>query len=110
MDADVVDVGFISDAREGAAEAERLRQADCDLIVLFLTTYLASSMVLPIAQRGNTPVLTTAPLTSRCPPANRLSRGLGVYHGKRGCGVSVEFDVQHGPVTLLGLGQDRDGT
>lgn len=39
-----------------------------------------------------------------------LLRGLGVFHGKRGWGVSVEFDVQHGPVTLLGLGQDRDGT
>jgi L-arabinose isomerase len=38
-----------------------------------------------------------------------LLRGLGVFHGKRGWGVSVEFDVQQGPVTLLGLGQDRDG-
>jgi L-arabinose isomerase len=38
-----------------------------------------------------------------------LLRGLGIYHGKRGWGVSVEFDVQPGPVTLLGLGQDRDG-
>lgn len=37
-------------------------------------------------------------------------RGLGVYHGKRGWGVSVEFDVRHGPVTLLGLGQDADGS
>ena len=57
MDADVTDVGFISDAQEGAVAAEQLRQADCDLIVLFLTTYLTSSMVLPIAQRANTPVL-----------------------------------------------------
>jgi L-arabinose isomerase len=57
MDAEVTDVGFISDAQEGAAAAERLRQADCDLIVLFLTTYLTSSMVLPIAQRSGTPVL-----------------------------------------------------
>ena len=57
MDAEVTDVGFISDAQEGAAAAERLRQADCDLIVMFLTTYLTSSMVLPIAQRSNTPVL-----------------------------------------------------
>lgn len=57
MDAEVVDVGFISDAVEGAAAAEKLRVADCDLIVLFLTTYLTSSMVLPIAQRTNTPVL-----------------------------------------------------
>ncbi|KQM13534.1 arabinose isomerase [Plantibacter sp. Leaf171] len=57
MDADVVDVGFISDAQEGEVAAERLRQGDCDLIVLFLTTYLTSSMVLPIAQRTGTPVL-----------------------------------------------------
>ncbi|MBC7591592.1 MAG: arabinose isomerase, partial [Salinibacterium sp.] len=57
MDADVIDVGFISDAQEGAAAGERLRVADCDLIVMFLTTYLTSSMVLPIAQRSGTPVL-----------------------------------------------------
>jgi L-arabinose isomerase len=57
MDAEVTDVGFVSDAQEGAVAAEKLRQADCDLLVLFLTTYLTSSMVLPIAQRANTPVL-----------------------------------------------------
>ena len=39
-----------------------------------------------------------------------LLRGLGVYHGKRGWGVSVEFDVKHGPVTAFGLGQRRDGS
>lgn len=57
MDASVTDVGFISDAQEGLAAAEKLRLADCDLIVLFLTTYLTSSMVLPIAQRTGTPIL-----------------------------------------------------
>jgi len=36
-------------------------------------------------------------------------RGLGVFHGKRGWGVSVEFDVKHGPVTAFGLAQLRDG-
>src|ERR1700735_3773348 len=39
-----------------------------------------------------------------------LLRGLGVYHGKRGWGVSVEFDVKHGPVTAFGIGQRRDGS
>ena len=57
MHAEGTDAGFSSDAQAGAAAAEKLRQADCDLIVLFLTTYLTSSMVLPIAQRANTPVL-----------------------------------------------------
>jgi L-arabinose isomerase len=41
--------------------------------------------------------------------ARPLLRGLGTYHGKRGWGVSVEFDVRHGPVTLLGLTQNETG-
>ena len=57
MDAEVVDVGFVSDAQEAGVAAEKLRLADCDLIVIYLTTYLTSSMVLPIAQRSHTPVL-----------------------------------------------------
>lgn len=57
MDGDVTDVGFISDAQEAAVGAEKLRVADCDLIVMFITTYLTSSMVLPIAQRAGVPVL-----------------------------------------------------
>ena len=57
FDCDVVDVGFISDAEEGAKAAERLRVAGCDLIVGFLTTYMTASMLLPIAQRSGAPVL-----------------------------------------------------
>jgi L-arabinose isomerase len=37
-------------------------------------------------------------------------RGLGLYHGKRGSGVSVEFKVKAGPVTIVGLTQTADGT
>jgi L-arabinose isomerase len=36
-------------------------------------------------------------------------RGLGLFHGKRGCGVSVEARVKLGPVTLLALTQTADG-
>jgi L-arabinose isomerase len=36
-------------------------------------------------------------------------RGLGLYHGKRGHGVSVEFSVKHGPVTLLAVTQTAEG-
>ena len=57
LDCEVVDVGFVSDAQEGAAAAETLRLADCDLIVGFLTTYMTASMLVPVAQRSGAPVL-----------------------------------------------------
>jgi L-arabinose isomerase len=38
-----------------------------------------------------------------------ILRGLGLYHGKRGHGISVEAQVKHGPVTILGQTQTRDG-
>ena len=36
-------------------------------------------------------------------------RGLSVYHGKRGYGVSVEFSLKNGPITCVGLTQTYDG-
>jgi L-arabinose isomerase len=38
-----------------------------------------------------------------------ILRGLGLYHGKRGYGISVEARVKQGPVTILGLTQTGDG-
>lgn len=38
-----------------------------------------------------------------------LLRELELYHGKAGFGVSVEFSVRNGPITILGLTQTRDG-
>ncbi len=38
-----------------------------------------------------------------------ILRGLGLYHGKAGFGVSVEFNVRTGPVTIFGVTQTRDG-
>ena len=38
-----------------------------------------------------------------------ILRGLGLYHGKRGFGVSVEARVKLGPVTLLAMTQTADG-
>ena len=57
LDAEVTDAGFVSDAVEARKAAETLRRADLDLLVIFVTTYLTSSMVLPIAQRADAPVL-----------------------------------------------------
>jgi L-arabinose isomerase len=36
-------------------------------------------------------------------------RALKLYHGKRGSGLSVEFKVRYGPVTILGCTQTADG-
>ena len=38
-----------------------------------------------------------------------LLRGLGLFHGKRGYGLSVEFKVKTGPVTILGITQTSEG-
>jgi L-arabinose isomerase len=38
-----------------------------------------------------------------------MLRALKLYHGKSGAGLSVEFKVRLGPVTILGLSQTADG-
>lgn len=38
-----------------------------------------------------------------------ILREMGLYHGKRGSGISVEAKVKHGDVTNLGLTQTVDG-
>jgi len=45
----------------------------------------------------------------RISDANPTIRGLSLYHGKRGHGISVEFSLQTGPMTVLGLSVDIDG-
>lgn len=38
-----------------------------------------------------------------------LLRGMGLYHGKQGTGISVEAKVKEGPVTTLNVTQNGDG-
>jgi L-arabinose isomerase len=38
-----------------------------------------------------------------------ILRGLGLYHGKSGFGISVEASVRKGPITILGVTQTQDG-
>ena len=38
-----------------------------------------------------------------------ILRGMGLYHGKQGSGVSVEAKVRSGPITMLGITQTNDG-
>ena len=37
-----------------------------------------------------------------------MIRGLSVMHGKKGYGVSVEFSIKNGPMTMVGIGSDAD--
>lgn len=55
--AEIVDGGFVSDAAEAAAAAERLRRARCDLVIDYLATYVTASMAVPVAQRCGAPTL-----------------------------------------------------
>jgi L-arabinose isomerase len=36
-------------------------------------------------------------------------RGLSLMHGKKGYGVSVEFSIKNGPITMVGIGSDEHG-
>ena len=45
----------------------------------------------------------------RISDAKPTIRGLGLYHGKRGRGISVEFSLKTGPITMLGLSSDVNG-
>jgi L-arabinose isomerase len=38
-----------------------------------------------------------------------ILRGMKLFHGKAGAGVSVEFNVKNGPVTMLGVTQTGAG-
>lgn len=38
-----------------------------------------------------------------------ILRGMGLYHGKKGTGVSVEAKVKRGPITTLNITQTGDG-
>jgi L-arabinose isomerase len=57
LDCQVIDAGFVSDAVEGRKAADHLRVADCDLVIVFVATYLTSSIMLPVAQRSGAPIL-----------------------------------------------------
>ncbi len=42
----------------------------------------------------------------RITSARPVIRGLSIYHGKRGYGISVEFSIKQGDMTMVSLGSD----
>ncbi len=60
-------------------------------------------------ERGTMILGHDGPFHIRISDGKPILRGMGVYHGKRGSGVSVEAHVKPGPVTTLGLTQTGEG-
>jgi L-arabinose isomerase len=57
FDARVVNLGLIDGPQKAAEAGHRFRQADVDLIFLYVTTYALSSTVLPVVRRAKVPVI-----------------------------------------------------
>jgi L-arabinose isomerase len=57
MDVEVVNLGLIDNPEKAVAAGHRFRQADVDLIFLYVTTYALSSTVLPVVRRARVPVI-----------------------------------------------------
>ena len=56
-DVEIVHLGLIDTAEKAMDAGHRFRQADVDLIFLYVTTYALSSTVLPVVQRAKVPVI-----------------------------------------------------
>ncbi len=57
MGVEVVDLGLVDTPEKALQAGHRFRQADVDLIFLYITTYALSSTVLPVVRRARVPVI-----------------------------------------------------
>lgn len=71
----VVDVGFISDEREARVAAAELAKASCDLVVMFLPTYMTATMIAPIALGAQAPLLFAALQPAPSMPHDTVTTG-----------------------------------
>jgi L-arabinose isomerase len=54
---EVVNLGLVDTPEKAAVAGHRFRQADVDLIFLYITTYALSATVLPVVRRARVPVI-----------------------------------------------------
>ncbi len=54
---EVVNLGLIDSPEKAGEAGHRFRQADVDLIFLYVTTYALSATVLPVVRRAKVPVI-----------------------------------------------------
>ena len=57
FDAEIINLGLIDSPVKAVDAGHKFRQADVDLIFLYVTTYALSSTVLPVVQRAKVPVI-----------------------------------------------------
>jgi len=57
MGVEVVNLGLVDNAEKAQAAGHAFRQADVDLLFLYVTTYALSSTVLPVVRRAHVPVI-----------------------------------------------------
>ena len=57
FDAEIVNLGLIDTPQKAVEAGHQSRQADVDIIFLYVTTYAVSSTVLPVVQRAKVPVI-----------------------------------------------------
>jgi L-arabinose isomerase len=57
FDAGVIDLGLIDNSVTAMQAGHKFRQADVDIIFLYVTTYALSSTVLPVVRRAKVPVI-----------------------------------------------------
>ena len=56
-DVEVINLGLIDTSQKAMEAGHQFRQADVDIIFLYVTTYALSSTVLPVVQRAKVPVI-----------------------------------------------------
>jgi L-arabinose isomerase len=57
FDTEVINLGLIDTPEKAVEAGHKFRQADVDIIFLYVTTYALSSTVLPVVQRAKVPVI-----------------------------------------------------
>ena len=72
---DVVNLGLVDSPEKAVAAGHRFRQADVDLLFLYITTYALSATVLPVVRRVRVPVDQRAHVVGEIEPPHALDVG-----------------------------------
>lgn len=69
----VVNLGLVDSVTKAFEAGHKFREADVDLIFLYITTYALSSTVLPVVRRAKVPVMARVLNNMCCQSSNRCT-------------------------------------